>query len=147
MREDEATVQDALMRATYAVAEADLERMVLSKEHLPPGFSDFEVVREGELSNDAMADLPLSGHTTQELRSLGRVTGYQREWVTTVEESLLEDGSDLAVATVVHIMDDPEAVSAWMAKVFLEEFEAKVGEELGPKHRLVSVERIELAGA
>jgi hypothetical protein len=140
------TMEDALTRATYKLADTDLQWMVLSKERLPQNFTHFEVVREGDLSNEAMADLPLSGHTADELRSLGRVTGYQREWVTTVDEPLLKDDADLAVATVVHLMDSPQAVSTWMTKVFLEEFKAKVGENLGTEHQLVSVEQVELEG-
>ena len=145
-REDEITVQDALTRATYNIADTDLQWMALAKEHLPQDFSDFEVVREGELTNEAMADLPLSGHTAEELRGFGRVTGFQREWVTTIEEPLLKDGADLAVATVIHLMDSPEAVSNWMAKVFLEEFKSKIGEDLGPEHRLISVDEVDLTG-
>lgn len=139
-------MQDALTRATYNIADTDLQWMALAKQHLPQDFSEFEVVREGELTNEAMAELPLSGHTAEEMRALGRVTGYQREWVTTVEEPLLKDGADLAVATVVHLMDSPEAVSNWMTKVFLEEFKAKVGENLGPEHQLLSVDEVGLEG-
>ncbi len=139
-------MQDALTRATYNVADTDLQWMALAKEHLPLDFSDFKVVREGELTNEAMAELPLSGHTAEELRGFGRVTGFQREWVTTVEEPLLKDGADLAVATVVHLLDSPEAVSSWITKVFLEEFKSKIGEDLGPEHRLISVDEVDLAG-
>lgn len=139
-------MQDALTRATYNIADTDLQWMALAKQHLPQDFSEFEVVREGELTNQSMADLPLSGHTAEELRALGRITGFQREWVTTIEESMLQDGSDLAVATVVHLMDSPNAVSNWMTKVFLEEFKAKVGEDLGSEHRLISVDEIVLEG-
>ncbi len=131
---------DAVTRATYNVNPDDLERMLLTKEQLPPGSEGFEVVREGELSNEAMADLPLAGHTAQGLRQLGRVTGFQREWLTTVPDDNLPEGADLALATVVHFMESPEAVSNWMERVFLEEFREKVGQELGPGHRLVSVD-------
>ena len=136
--------QDAVTRATYTLNPDDLERMLLTKEQLPPGATGFEVVREGELSNEAMADLPLAGHSAQELRQLGRVTGFQREWLTTVEEQNLSDGADLALATVVHFMEDPEAVSNWMEHVFLGEFQEKVGQELGPGHQLLSVDRLPL---
>ena len=139
-------MQDALTRATYNIADTDLQWMALGKQHLPPDFSGFVIAREGELTNESMADLSLSGHTAEELRVLGRISGFQREWVTTVEEPLLQDGSDLAVATVVHLMDSPGAVSNWMAKVFLEEFKAKVGEDLGLEHRLISVDEIKLEG-
>ena len=136
--------QDAVTRATYNVNPDDLERMLLSREQLPPGAAGFEVVREGELSNEVMAALPLAGHSAQELRQLGRVTGYQREWLTTVEEPNLTDGADLALATVVHFMESPEAVSYWMTKVFLEEFQGKVGQELGPGHMLLAVDQLPL---
>ena len=124
-------MQNALTRATYKIASTDLQRMALPTEHLPQEFTAFELVREGELTNEAMANLPLSDHTAEELRNLGRLTGYQKEWVTTVEESLMNDNIDLAVATVVHLLATPEAVSDWMTKVFLEEFMAKVGCNLG----------------
>ena len=136
--------QDAVTRATYTVNPDDLERMLLTKEQLPPGSEGFEIVREGELTNEAMADLPLSGHSAQELRQLGRITGFQREWLTTVEEHNLSDGADLALATVVHFMESPEAVTQWMQKIFLEEFKEKVGQELGPGHSLLSVDDLPL---
>ena len=139
-------MQNALTRATYKIASTDLQRMALPNEHLPQEFTAFELVREGELTNEAMANLPLSDHTAEELRNLGRLTGYQKEWVTTVEESLMNDNIDLAVATVVHLLATPEAVSDWMTKVFLEEFMAKVGGNLGSEHRLISVEEIQLEG-
>ena len=136
---------DAVTRATYTLNPEDLERMLLSKDQLPPGASGFEVVREGELSNEAMADLPLAGHSAQDLRQLGRVTGFQREWLTTVTEDNLSEGDDLALATVVHFMETPEAVSNWMETVFLGEFKEKVGQELGPGHLLVSVDQLALS--
>ena len=126
-------MQNALTRATYNIADSDLQWMALPKEHLPQDFTDFEIVREGELTNDAMAELPLSGHTAEELRGFGRVTGFQREWVTTIEEPLLKDDADLAVATVVHLMDNPEAVSNWMTKVFLEEFKCHPAYEINSR--------------
>ena len=118
--------QDAVTRATYTVNPEDLERMLLTKEQLPPGTESFDVVREGELTNEAMAALPLSDRSAQDLRGFGRITGFQREWLTTVEERNLSDGADLALATVVHFMESPEAVSKWMQMVFLEEFKEKV---------------------
>ena len=136
--------QDAVTRATYTVDPDDLERMLLSKEQLPPGTEGFRVVREGELSNEAMADLPLAGHTATDLRRLGRVTGFQREWLTTVPEENLGDGADLALATVVHFMESPEAVSNWMESVFLGEFKEKVGQEMGQGHHLLSVQDLAL---
>ncbi len=136
--------QDAVTRATYTVNPEDLERMLLTKEQLPPGTDSFEVVREGELTNEAMAALPLSDRSAQDLRGFGRITGFQREWLTTVEERDLLDGADLALATVVHFMESPEAVSKWMQMVFLEEFKEKVGQELGPGHTLLSVEEMPL---
>ena len=134
--------EDAVTRATYNINPEDLGRMLLSREQLPPGSEGFQVVREGELSNEAMADLPMAGHSAQELRRMGRVTGYQREWLTTADEDTLAEGDDLALATVVHFMESPEAVSNWMQVVFLDEFKGKAGQDLGEGHRLVSVEEI-----
>ncbi|MDE2900971.1 MAG: hypothetical protein OXN15_08125 [Chloroflexota bacterium] len=119
--------EDAVTRATYNIDPEDLERMLLAKEQLPPGSEAFQVVREGELSNESMADLPMAGHSAQELRKFGRVTGYQREWLTTTDNDDLSEGDDLALATVVHFMESPEAVSNWMKVVFLGEFKDKVG--------------------
>lgn len=134
--------EDAVTRATYGIDPEDLERMLLSREQLPPGSAGYQVVREGELSNEAMADLPMAGRSAQELRKMGRVTGYQREWLTTVNEDNLSEGDDLALATVVHFMESPEAVSNWMKVVFLGEFKDKVGLEIGGGHKLVSVEEL-----
>ncbi len=132
--------EDAVTRATYNIDPEDLERMLLAKEQLPQGSEGFQVVREGELSNESMADLPMAGHSALELRKLGRVTGFQREWLTTTDNDDLSEGDDLALATVVHFMESPEAVSRWMEVVFLGEFKERVGQELGEGHRLLSVE-------
>ena len=134
--------QDAVTRATYNINPEDLERMLLSRHQLPPGSESFQVVREGELSNEAMADLPMAGRSARQLRKIGRVTGYQREWLTTAQDDTLSEGDDLALATVVHFMETPQAVASWMQVVFLGEFKDRVGQELGEGHRLLSVEEL-----
>ena len=135
----------AMDRASYSVTEGDLEAMVLEKKELPEEFQGHQMMREGELDNETMAEQGFADNTAQKFREVGRVNGFMREFGSTFTMSL-EDGTNVVAATVAHLFNDPEAVHNWMHDVFLKDFEDKVGEGLNEGQQLVSVERLEPAG-
>ena len=132
----------ALQRATFSVTDNSLEFMVLEKSELPAEFSGFQVIREGPLDNESMAQQGFAGNTPERFRAAGRVTGYMRELGQTAS-MVAGDGFNFLAATVAHLFDNPESVSGWMHDVFLKDFEDKVGESVGEDHQLVSTQRLE----
>ena len=135
----------AMDRASYSVTEGDLESMVLEKKELPEEFQDHQMMREGELDNETMAEQGFADSTAQRFRQIGRVNGYMREFGPTFSMAVL-DGTNVVAATVAHLFNDPESVHNWMHDVFLKDFEERVGEGLSEGQQLVSVERLEPAG-
>ena len=135
----------ALERATYRVAEQDLEYMVLDKAELPPEFSGYQQVRVGALDNENMAAHGFSGSTAARFREAGRITGYMREFGPTSEMNVF-DGFNFVGSTVTHLFDNTESVSAWMHDIFLKDFESNVGESVGEGHQLISVDRLDPSG-
>jgi hypothetical protein len=135
----------SLSQATYQVAENDLEFMVLDKMDIPQEFRGYQVVREGVLSNEMMAEHGFAGSTAARFRTAGRINGYMRELGATSDMPIF-DGFNFVGATVAHLFDTPESVSGWMHDVFIKDFESNVGENVGDDHQLISVERLEPAG-
>ena len=135
----------ALEKATFSVTDDSLEYMVLEKDEMPEEFHGFQVVREGPLDNDAMAEQGFAGNTPERFRSAGRVTGYMREFGETSSAVAL-DGFNFLASTVAHLFDNAESVSGWMHDVFLKDFEENVGENVGEDHQLISVERLDPEG-
>ena len=135
----------AMDRASYSVTEGDLESMVLEKKELPEEFQDHQMMREGELDNETMAEQGFADSTAQRFRQIGRVNGYMREFGPTFSMAVM-DGTNVVAATVAHLFNDPESVHNWMHDVFLKDFEERVGEGLSEGQQLVSVERLEPAG-
>ena len=135
----------ALHRATFRVAESDLEIMVLDKGGLPPEFQGFGVVREGPLDNDTLAEQGFAGNTGERFRQAGRINGYVREFGATSSMGV-EDRLNFVGATVAHLFGTPEQVSEWMHNIFLKDFEEKVGESIGEDQQLISAERLEPSG-
>ena len=132
-------------RASYRVTESDLELMVLGKWELPQEFQGHQMMRDGVLTNETMAEQGFADNTAQRFRQVGRVNGYMREFGPTISFAV-QDGSNVVAATVAHLFNDPESVHNWMHDVFLKDFEDNVGESLSEGQQLVSVERIEPAG-
>ena len=132
-------------RATYRVTDGNLEFMVLETRELPQEFRGHQVIREGVLDNETMAEQGFADNTPERFRQAGRVTGYMREFGPT-SSMPVQDGSNLVAATVAHLFDNPETVHDWMHDIFLKDFEANVGEGLDGGQQLVSVERLEPAG-
>lgn len=132
-------------RATYSVGEAALDLMVLEKAQFPESFQGHQVVREGSLDNDTLAQNGFEGSTSQRFADAGRVTGVMRELGPTSNMSMSDD-FDFMAASVVHLFDTPESVHSWMHDIFLKDFEDRVGESIGQGHQLVSVTRLEPQG-
>ncbi len=135
----------SLSQATYRVSEADLEFMVLDRDDIPEEFRGYQVVREGPLSNDQLAEHGFAGSTPQRFQQVGRINGFVREFGPTSNMQIF-DGFNFVGATVAHLFDAPESVSTWMHEVFVKDFEGNIGESVGSGAQLVSVERLDPAG-
>ena len=133
----------ALDRATFGISEESLQYMVLDKTDMPEEFQGFQVVREGPLDNEAMAQHGFQGNTPERFRTLGRVTGFMRELG---ETSNAGDGFNFLGATVAHLFDNPKTVTDWMHEVFIKDFEANIGESVGEDQQLISTKRLETSG-
>jgi len=135
----------SLDRATYAVSENALEDMVLGKPEFPDQFKGHQVVREGSLDNDTLAQNGFEGSTAGRFRQAGRVTGIMRELGPTSTMGMA-DGFDFMAASVVHLFETPDSVHGWMHDIFLKDFEDRVGESVGQAHQLVSATRLDPQG-
>ena len=133
----------ALDRATFGISEESLQYMVLEKSDMPEEFQEFQVVREGPLDNETMAQHGFQGNTPERFRTLGRVTGFMRELG---ETSNAGDGFNFLGATVAHLFDNPKTVTDWMHEVFIKDFEANIGESVGEDQQLISTKRLETSG-
>jgi hypothetical protein len=119
--------------------------MVLTKRELPSEFQEYQVVREGILDNETLAQHGFTASTSQRFRQAGRITGYMREFGPTAS-MVVADGFNFVAATVAHLFDTPEAVSGWMRDVFLKDFEENVGNSVGQSQQLISAQRLEAVG-
>jgi hypothetical protein len=135
----------SLDRATYSVGESALDGMVLEKHEFPAQFHGHQVVREGPLNNDTLAQNGFEGTTAERFREAGRVTGVMRELGPT-SNMAMADGFDFMAASVVHLFDTPDSVHGWMHEIFLKDFEDRVGESVGQAHQLVSATRLDPQG-
>jgi len=132
-------------RATYSVGEAALDLMVLEKAGFPETFQGHQVIREGVLDNETLAENGFDGTTAERFSQAGRVTGVMRELGPT-SNMAMSDGFDFMAASVVHLFDSPDSVHGWMHDIFLKDFEDRVGESVGQGHQLVSATRLEPTG-
>lgn len=132
-------------RATYSVGESALDVMVLEKSAFPESFQGHQIIREGTLDNDTLAQNGFEGTTSKRFSEAGRVTGVMRELGPTSNMAMV-DGFDFMAASVVHLFDSPDSVRSWMHEIFLKDFEDRVGESVGQGHQLVSATRLEPQG-
>ena len=132
-------------RATYSISENSLDLMVLEKTGFPELFQGHQVVREGSLDNETLAQNGFEGASAERFSDAGRVTGVMRELGPTSNMGM-SDGFDFMAATVVHLFDSPDSVHSWMHDIFLKDFEDRVGESVGQGHQLVSATRLEPTG-
>jgi len=135
----------ALDRATFGITEESLQFMVLDKKDMPEEFQGFQVVREGPLDNENMAEHGFAGNTPERFRAVGRVTGFMRELGET-STAVTSDGFNFLGATVAHLFDNPKSVTEWMHEVFVKDFEENVGESVGEDQQLISTQRLETSG-
>jgi hypothetical protein len=140
-------MSESLDRATYSIRESDLPRMLLDHDELPPAFRDFQLSREGSLSNELMAEQGFPGNSADSFAALGRLTGSVQEFAAPAPEGgAIPVGYDFALASVVHLFNDPAGVSRWMQEIFVGQFEVNVGAEVHPGQHLLMVERLPLHG-
>lgn len=132
----------SLDRATFGVSDTDLGLMVLEKTELPEEFQEHQVVREGPLNNQAMAEHGFANSTAERFNQAGRINGFMREFGPTSNMSA-PDGFNFLAASVAHLFDTPDSVVGWMQGVFLKDFEENIGERVGEGHQLVSAQRLE----
>ena len=132
-------------RATYSIGENALDDMVLEKAEFPDQFRGHQVIREGTLDNDTLAQNGFEGTTAERFLQAGRVTGVMRELGPT-SNMAMADGFDFMAASVVHLFDSPDSVHGWMHDIFLKDFEDRVGESVGQGHQLVSATRLDPQG-
>jgi hypothetical protein len=135
----------SLDRATYSVGESHLDNMVLEKHQFPAQFQGHQVIREGPLNNETLAQNGFDGSTAERFAQAGRVTGVMRELGPT-SNMAMTDGFDFMAASVVHLFDTPDSVHGWMHDIFLKDFEDRVGESVGQAHQLVSATRLDPQG-
>ena len=136
---------NALHHATARIEMEDIRQMPLVASELPSRFENFQPSRESELDNKTMAEHGFPGSDAERFRGVGRIGGYMREFVSVVP-SFGTDGVDFMVATVAHLFDTPDAVHGWMHDVFLKDFEANIGVDIGNNQKLVATERLRPAG-
>ena len=132
---------------TFRMTEADLEFMVLEPGDLPPELQGYQVVREGLMDNDTLAEHGFRGNTGERFGQAGRINGYVREF-SSGDTLTVADGLNFVGSTVAHLFQSPEQVSRWMHDIFLKDFEGNVGESvgLGQGQQLVSVQRLDPQG-
>ena len=131
----------AVTRATFEIGEADLPRLVLVEDNLPPRYQDFQALREGGLDNRTMAEHGFAGATEERFRRAGRVAGFLREFGLPGPQVYV-DGVDFVVASVAHLFDSPESVHRWMLDVFIRDFEDNVGVDLGDGQVLQGIDHL-----
>jgi hypothetical protein len=124
---------DPLVKATYSIAEAQLEWMVLEQGQLPPSLRYLEEDREEVLDNETMAEAGPVGRTALSMEETGRITGFVRDFGSDDPTS----GAVLAAATVVHLFEGHAAVSRWIDDVFVKEMLEKHGPD-GEGHFLTT---------
>ena len=132
-------------RVTYSVGESALDLMVLEKAAFPEAFQGHQIIREGTLDNETLAQNGFEGTTPERFSQAGRVTGVMRELGPTSNMAMV-DGFDFMAASVVHLFDSPDSVHNWMHEIFLKDFEDRVGESVGQGHQLVSATRLNPQG-
>ena len=135
----------SVSRATEDIGMDEVETMPLMGVELPSRFENFQPSRESELDNETMAEHGFPGSDAERFRTMGRIGGFMREFVSVVP-SFGTDGVDFMAATVAHLFDTPESVHEWMHDVFLKDFETNVGADIGNNQRLLGSERLEPSG-
>lgn len=152
MRADEIQAQDLgrsiLQHAVSGVLANELQYMVLSASQLPGELVAFELLRETELDNDAMAKYGLGDKSADDLVKLGRITGYVREFVVPQGGPTLEQepAEIVMAATVVHLFESENSVKQWIDESFVHDFRNNVGSQTVEGQMLKGVEILQIDG-
>ena len=136
----------ALSKATLSIGEVHLSSMVLASDGLPVEMNDFQVSKDSYLDNATMAEHGFPGSTTGEIEATGRIAGYIREYVTPSSVEDVLPGDYLMAATVVHLFEEEDQVSLWIANQFLGEFQRSVRKDLGRGQQIVKAEPTSVRG-
>ncbi|MBM4406571.1 MAG: hypothetical protein FJ039_10405 [Chloroflexi bacterium] len=136
----------ALARATYGLITEDLPKMLLGQGDLPAAYRQFRPVRESALDNHFMASHGFPGNTAASLRKIGRITGHVKEFGNPLAANALSIGTDVAIATVVHLFDDHDGVARWMSDIFIKQFVEHIGSEYDTSRKLLAAEPYEPQG-
>ena len=140
-------MSEAIHRATQMMTYDDLPRMVLEHRDLPNELQHFIPYHQEFLSNEKMAAEGLPGSSAERFRDIGRLTGYVLDFRAPIpEERAIPPGYDVAVATVVHLFDDPQGVTRWIEEVFLHDFESNIDQEIHPNQHLLLAQRLSFTG-
>ena len=139
---------NALLEAVRGVPATDLQFMVLNSSHLPVELTGFDLMHEGELNHEMLAKHGVGTRTANDLRGMGRVSGWVREFVVPQGASTLEEepAEIVMAATVVHLFDTEEQVKYWIDEIFIKEFRSHVGEETDTGQKLQGVELLSVDG-
>ena len=144
MMEDN-SVTNPIARATFELGDDNLPDLALLAEDLTDPYGGYRQLREGALSNRQMAERGFPGASAERFAEFGRLSGFMREFGPP-PPALAADGVDFAVGSVAHLFRSPEDVGAWMRDVFLADFFANAGGEVGGGQTLARVERLEPQG-
>jgi hypothetical protein len=140
-------MSEAIHRATQVITYDDLPRMVLEHRDLPGELQHFIPYHQEFLDNEKMAAEGLPGSSGERFRDIGRLTGYVLDFRAPIpEERTIPPGYDVAVATVVHLFDDPQSVARWIEEVFLHDFESNIDQEIHPNQHLLLAQRLSFTG-
>ena len=58
----------------------DLEQMVLRADEVPDEFKEFNIINEGMLDNEELAESGFPGDSEEYFKNYGRINGYMREF-------------------------------------------------------------------
>ena len=138
----------ALLEAVRGVPADELQYMVLNAPQLPVDLAGFDLMHEGELDNETMAKNGFGERTGGQLREMGRVTGWVREFVVPQGAPTLEEepAEIVMAASVVHLFDTEDQVKRWIDDIFIKEFRDHVGLETDTGQMLQGAELLSVDG-
>lgn len=138
----------ALLEAVRGVPADELQYMLLNAPQLPVDLAGFDLMHEGELDNETMAKNGFGERTGEQLREMGRVTGWVREFVVPQGAPTLEEepAEIVMAASVVHLFDTEDQVKRWIDDIFIKEFRDHVGLETETGQMLQGAELLSIDG-
>jgi hypothetical protein len=126
---------------TYMIENEDLEQMVLRADEVPDEFKEFNIINEGMLDNEELAESGFPGDSEEYFKNYGRINGYMREFGSR-ELVNIKENEKFIMGCVVHLFDHERDVNKWMEEVFLKRFMDRTGELIGVNQKLISVTEV-----